>query len=425
MVERSTDLAGRRRFEERRRITRHGAVCLYRAVSGRSTVTLMPDTARFPGPSTLREPSRREAWIDNLRVAVVVGVIGSHVALIYALDVGWYYAERTAGEVAKAVLAGMFSPGLLFGMGLLFFVAGLFTPPALERKGVRRFVMDRVWRLGVPAIVYLFVVNPAMNFVGDWAMGEGETVADYFRRTYWDDVELGVAWFLAALLAFSLAYAFLRWRHPLRTDHATPLRRGDLVKVGLFIAVASYLVRLEFPVLSGDQALGLNLWEYPQMVALFALGVLARERGWLSEGLSPLLRRTCGWAALAGVVLAALVGAGITTTDDAEPFLGGLRLEATLIPLIEATLALGMALWAIDWFRRRLNHSGTLVRGLGRGSFAAYLVHAPITILLAIALRDIEVPAEVKFVTVFALGVAASFGLGWLSSRSRVTARIL
>jgi peptidoglycan/LPS O-acetylase OafA/YrhL len=161
------------------------------------------------------------------------------------------------------------------------------------------------------------------------------------------------------------------------------------------------------------------------MVALFALGVLARERGWLSEGLSPLLRRTCGWAALAGVVLAALVGAGITTTDDAEPFLGGLRLEATLIPLIEATLALGMALWAIDWFRRRLNHSGTLVRGLGRGSFAAYLVHAPITILLAIALRDIEVPAEVKFVTVFALGVAASFGLGWLSSRSRVTARIL
>jgi peptidoglycan/LPS O-acetylase OafA/YrhL len=120
-----------------------------------------------------------------------------------------------------------------------------------------------------------------------------------------------------------------------------------------------------------------------------------------------------------------VAGAGIAISDDAEPFLGGWRLEATLIPLIEATLALGMSLWAIDWFRRRANRAGTLVRGLGRGSFAAYLVHAPLTILFAIVIRNVEIPAELKFLTVFALGVIASFGLGWLVTRSRVTARIL
>jgi hypothetical protein len=48
-----------------------------------------------------------------------------------------------------------------------------------------------------------------------------------------------------------------------------------------------------------------------------------------------------------------LVGVGITLTEDPEPFLGGLRWEAMSIPLIEATLALGMSLWLIDWFRRR------------------------------------------------------------------------
>jgi hypothetical protein len=51
------------------------------------------------------------------------------------------------------------------------------------------------------------------------------------------------------------------------------------------------------------------------MLALFALGVFARERGWLSHGLSPQLRRTCGWAAAVGVVLATLVGVGITTSE--------------------------------------------------------------------------------------------------------------
>lgn len=115
----------------------------------------MTHAATFRGPAVTEEALRREAWLDNLRVAIIVGVIGSHVALIYALEVGWYYEERTAGGVAKAVLAGVFSPGLLFGMGLLFFVAGFFTPPAFERKGARRFVIDRLWRLGIPTIVYL------------------------------------------------------------------------------------------------------------------------------------------------------------------------------------------------------------------------------------------------------------------------------
>jgi hypothetical protein len=383
----------------------------------------MTHTAPPLAPAVEEETGGREAWIDNLRVAVIVGVIGSHVALIYALDVGWYYEERTASKVAEAVLAAIFSPGLLFGMGLLFFVAGLFTPPALVRKGSRRFLIDRLWRLGSPTVAYLFVVNPAMNFFGDRAEGEGETVADYFRRTYWDDVELGVAWFMVALLVFSLMYA--AWRARYRpTGRSAPLRRRDLVQVGVFIAVASFLVRLEFPVLSGDE-LDLNLWEYPQMFALFTLGILARERGWLDHGLSLQLRRACGWAAAVGALLAMVAGAGIAISDDAEPFLGGWRLEATLIPLIEATLALGMSLWAIDWFRRRANRAGTLVRGLGRGSFAAYLVHAPLTILFAIVIRNVEIPAELKFLTVFALGVIASFGLGWLVTRSRVTARIL
>ena len=147
-----------------------------------------------------------------------------------------------------------------------------------------------MWRLGIPTAAYLFVVNPAMNFFGDRAMGQGETVAEYFRLTYWDDVEFGVAWFIAALLAFSVVYAAWRSRHPAPTGHMASLGRGGLARVAAFIAVASFVVRLQFPVLSGDVAWTLNLWEYPQMIALFALGVPARERGWLSEA----CRRSCG-----------------------------------------------------------------------------------------------------------------------------------
>jgi peptidoglycan/LPS O-acetylase OafA/YrhL len=55
----------------------------------------------------------------------------------------------------------------------------------------------------------------------------------------------------------------------------------------------------------------------------------------------------------------------------------------------------------------------------------AYLVHAPITVILAVALRDVSVPAEVKFLVVFALAVVASFGLGSLVTRSRMAGRVV
>ena len=372
-----------------------------------------------------RSGTDRTAWVDNLRVVIIVGVIGAHVSLIYALDVGWYYQERTAGEVTTALLAGIFSPALVFGMGLLFFVAGLFTPGALDRKGPRRFMTDRLWRLGTPTFAYLFIVNPGMDYLGDRATGSHEGLGEHLRRTYLDDVAFGIAWFIFALLVFSVGYAGWRQRHPADRDAPVPLNRRDLVRAVGVIAGGSFLVRLVWPFLSTDEVWGLNLWEYPQMLTLFVLGALATERRWLTDGLSLSLRRTCGRTAAVGIALIAALGVAITLSDDPDPFLGGFRLEAAVIPVAEAMVAVGMSLWAVDWFRRRWNRSGPIGRAMGRASFAAYLVHAPLTVILAIAVRDVDVAAEVKLVAVFAAATLASYGLGWRVTRSDASSRVL
>jgi hypothetical protein len=39
-------------------------------------------------------------------------------------------------------------------MGILFLLAGYFTPGSLERKGYARFLSDRFLRLGLPLLAF-------------------------------------------------------------------------------------------------------------------------------------------------------------------------------------------------------------------------------------------------------------------------------
>jgi Acyltransferase family len=71
----------------------------------------------------------RYEWMDNLRLILIVGVIGAHVASAYVIDADWYYMERTTNAVTELAFGVVVFMGGLFGMGLLFLVAGLLTHP--------------------------------------------------------------------------------------------------------------------------------------------------------------------------------------------------------------------------------------------------------------------------------------------------------
>jgi glucans biosynthesis protein C len=58
-------------------------------------------------------------------------------------------------------------------------------------------------------------------------------------------------------------------------------------------------------------------------------------------------------------------------------------------------------------------------------AYGAFIVHPPVLVGLALAVQSAPVPAELKFVSVLAGGVAASFGLAALAARVRPIARII
>jgi hypothetical protein len=74
----------------------------------RAAAVARPDAAASPATS-------RAGWMDNLRVAVIAGVIILHAATAYILDVDWYYQERTTSTLTPLLLAFPALLGGLFG----------------------------------------------------------------------------------------------------------------------------------------------------------------------------------------------------------------------------------------------------------------------------------------------------------------------
>ena len=366
---------------------------------------------------------RRWAWMDNLRVAVIAGVVVTHVAITYVLDIDWYYEERTANPITEAIVAAVILPAALFALATLFLIAGLLSQRSLARKGPRAFVQDRLVRLGVPLAAFVVLIGPLTSIVGQRA--ERNPSADDAGSFFMDEMrraDTGPMWFVTALLVFSILYGAWRWARPASAT-VQPLQPRHLVVAGAAIVFGSFVVRLAWP-FTADTPLSLNLWEWPQMATLFAFGALAGERGWL-EPIPDWLRRTCARAGIVGVATLLVVVAAVAMARDDDVFLGGWHLQAVAEPAAEAALAVAMSLWLLGWFSRRWTYNGPLARALGRASFAAYILHAPVVVLLAVGFRSVGVAGEIKFVTVATLGFATSFAVGWLVTRVRPFSHLL
>ncbi|MET8759105.1 acyltransferase family protein [Lentzea sp. NPDC004782] len=362
----------------------------------------------------------RLSAVDNLKVVLVAWVIGGHALLGYAAIGGWPYDEVnevTFHPGVETVLAALIGPSGLFFMGTFYFMAGIFTPGSIVRKGRQRFVADRLVRLGVPWVVSAVVVWP--TFVWIAYRGAGRNVSWWQAFTQRDPLlDSGSLWFVGVLLIFSVALAF-----------APPMKERAITGRTAFgttmvVAGTTFLTRLVFPARSG-QIGDLHLWWWPQCLGMFLLGAVGGLR--LAQRVPDDLYRTSRNVVIATIavlpVAAALLGA-LDLAANAEPFLGGWRWQAAALALVEGMLVVAGSLWLVGLAQRRLTGQGPFAEGLARSAYVAFVVQGPVLLSLATAMRPFDLPAEVKAPVVGAGAVAVSFAIGWVvTSRRGASAR--
>lgn len=354
--------------------------------------------------------SERTFFIDRLRVVLTALVILHHTAITYGGSGGWFYREVSDGGTPTSLLLTVFcAVNQSFFMGMFFLLAGYFTPTALERKGVRRFLQERLVRLGVPLLVFGSVLGPlAVALAG--VPGGGHLGERWWTQLSQGSFVIGPLWFAWALLLFVLG--FVAWRRVRPAPVADPSRSLPSsiawLMAALGVGAAALAVRQIVPV--GENVLGLQLGYFASYIFLFALGCSAAGRRWL-ERVERHQAMRWAWVTLFAIpvlfVAAALSGA---LDGEAVNFSGGLGMPAVVYAFWEPFVAWGLIASLLVVFRDRFNAPDPAWQRWGTQAYGAYIAHAPIVVGLSVALAGWAVPPALKFAVVGTGAIMASFG---------------
>jgi fucose 4-O-acetylase-like acetyltransferase len=355
------------------------------------------------------EPGRRERWADNLRVLVIAVVVVWHTATAYLAGADWYYMDRSTSKVwSTALVPAWIISG--YALGPLFLVAGWFSARSLAHRGAGAFARARLLRLGVPLLVFVFLINPLASYLGGLGRGGHAGLA----RDLGGGQGAGPMWFVAALLAFSLAYAMLR------RVHAPPVARrlsGDQVMVAaaLLIAVTAFVTWRWWPPDDASTFWHLQWESWPQGAGLFALGVWAGETGSL-EDLTARARRL-GWTALAAVVLLVALAGYEQARGQGESTLHGAGWAAMLGTVLYGIISVAFAVWFTVLIRARWSGGGPVRACAGRASYATYFLHPLVLTAIMVLFASLALAPELKFLAVAVVAVPVCFLAGYAATR--------
>ncbi len=370
---------------------------------------------------------QRLAYVDAARILMTVLVIMVHAAVTYGSLGGWYYQDPVKDQTTAILLTLFAMLCQSFFMGLFFFISGYFTPGSVERKGLLAFGKDRLVRLGIPLIVFIYFLSKVPIYLADSSRGElNMPFFQFAGKHFWKAIDAGPTWFLSVLLIFAGGYAVWRLATARLAILATPRLlpvpgKLALLGFGLAMALIMFGVSQFNPLVSSRTLLGAITFLVtfmPQYILMYAAGLLAYRNDWLSR-LPEASLRFWGWLA-AGLTLFLPVFTFVSGAVDGDPniLFTGLTWQCLVMNLWTGLACVAYSLTILLWLRQGKLSNSRLVKAGGANTFTVYLIHPLVLVpLTVLGLSHLALPPLAKFVIATTITVAICFGLASLLRR--------
>ncbi|MCX6237623.1 MAG: acyltransferase [Bacteroidia bacterium] len=365
--------------------------------------------------------TNRLPYIDNLRVFCIAIVVLIHTAVTYSCIGDWYYTEPQPLNVVEKLFFFLFqSHAQGFSMSLFFFIAGYFIPASLERKGVKTFILDRLKRLGIPVLFYIFLihplcvklVHPQLN-VNEYTLN-GFHHLDFLGRT-------GPLWFAFALLIFSILYALMHKYLPSNKTNISVSYKKVAALIGL-ITLFAFGIRIIAPI--GTSFYNLQFCFFAAYIVMFYLGTRASKNNILQN---ITFQQGKKWLYISfGIGLpiwfiTLYVG---KVFEGKLLIVGGMNAPSILYAFWESLFCVTFIIALMGIAKAKFNIQNRTMKFLSENIFGVYVFHAPILIYLSVLTNSIHLHALPKFFIIGFLAMISSLLVSWLIRQIPIVGKI-
>ncbi len=329
---------------------------------------------------TKYDEQNRLAYLDNLKVFLILLVIFHHAGLAYGNGGGWAYQPSNPKEFMPWIWH-FFAVNTGFFMGLFFLISGYFVPKSYDRQGLNVFLKKKLLHLGVPLL-----------FMGG--------ITSAITRT----LEVAHMWFVESLLVFCIIYALIRTfgKLPSKVCSSKP-KVLSLFGFGLCMGLGTFLIRKISPQDNWIMVpIKIEPAHYLQYVMMFAVGVLFGRFNWFEK-----MSNTTGSVSL---LLGILLATGMYSLGD-NSWSG---LIWNWYGIYESMMCVFISFGLIWLFRQVFFSSSKFMQWCAAQAYGVYIVHLLLMLGIQFAFDGVCMGAFGKFIFIGITTTILSFMITWL-----------
>lgn len=346
-------------------------------------------------------------YIDNLRIFLISLVVLHHFIISYGAPGGWFYNGSQAEFPLLIPMAMFVATNQAFFMGMFFFISAFFILPSLNRKGSKKFITERIIRLGIPLVVYYFLIQALTIFIRNKHI---RGVEDSFISYLIDSGNWGFGpmWFVEALLIFTLLFLLVRL-FKLKIKINFPGTKKILIAATL-IGVGQFLIRTKMPVGTGHEFTNFQLPFFLQYIFLFTLGIIAYQNNWMDFINSRMSWRWFGFAqVLIFIGFPAIFILGGAIDGGTEKFMGGFNWQCFAYTVWEQLLGFSLIIGLFGIFKKKFNTQGNFAKKLSGSAYGVFVLHPPILVGINALFLNWHIPQLLKFIALSPIALIACF----------------
>lgn len=315
------------------------------------------------------------AYINNIKIYLTTLVIMHHSATsVSGLTQTFMPISPDSFSVALNVVVVMITANQSFFMNLFFFFSGYFVPRSFDKKGAYVFLTERAKRLGIPFVVYVFLLGPLARRMDLLIYYQGSSELPFSNI-----FEEGPAWFLNQLIVLGIAYSFLcgkGWSPKI----ACPSLLG-LIGIATVVGLLAGLLSIVFPGDSGVLMVPMFWSHYLGYLVFFFGGALASRNNWM-ESIRAMRRAPI--YVLAAICFSLIVVETFVISTSSWPLWG--RILYTAVTTDGGWCTMMFSLAVTVFFMDFLDKTYFFTDFFAKSMYTAYIIHMPIAIPCASAI---------------------------------------